>query len=134
MSTASLWLVPVSIIPGLGMLVLSTSARYMTVALQLREQGKEKEPDLWLSELIFKRACCLQQALVGLYISIALFVIASLLTASTNTDGLPESFSKWVMLAGGVCTLYSTLHLAYEIFTSRKIVNRDYSNLKQKSQ
>jgi hypothetical protein len=134
MSTASLWLVPVSIIPGLGMLVLSTSARYMTVALQLREQGKEETPDLWLSELIFKRACCLQQALVGLYISIALFVIASLLTASTYTADLPESFSKWVMLAGGVCTLYATLHLAYEVITSRKIVNRDYSNLQQKSQ
>ena len=28
-----LWLVPISIIPGLGLLVLSTSARYMTVAV-----------------------------------------------------------------------------------------------------
>ena len=39
---AALWIVPISIIPGLSLLVLSTSARYMTVTLQLRQQKKEE--------------------------------------------------------------------------------------------
>ena len=62
----ALWIVPISIVPGLGLLVLSTSDRYMTVAIQLRQQKNEEVPDVWLSTLIFQRACCLQQALLSL--------------------------------------------------------------------
>ena len=126
-----LWLVPISIIPGLGLLVLSTSARYMTVALQLRQQGKEEAPDLWLSELIFRRACCLQQALLGLYLSIATFIVASLLMAATSESGSVVSLSKWVMLGGGISVMYSVIYLVYEVFTSRRIITRDYKKLQQ---
>ena len=126
----ALWIVPISIVPGLGLLVLSTSARYMTVALQLRQQKNEEMSDLWLSTLIFKRACCLQQALPGLYGSIALLVIASLLIATTGESDRMALLSKLVMMSGGITALYSVLQLTYEVFTSRRIVMRDHDNLK----
>jgi hypothetical protein len=130
-TTDSLWLIPISIIPGLGMLALSTSARYMTVTLQLREQSKMEAPDLWLSELIYKRACCLQQALLAVYVSITFFVIASLLAAVVNTSENVILLSKWVMFAGGLFAMYSTMHLVYEVYTSRRIIDRDHNNLQK---
>ncbi len=128
----TLWIVPISIVPGLGLLVLSTSARYMTVALQLRQQKNEEVPDVWLSTLIFKRACCLQQALLSLYGSIALLIIASLLIATTGESDRMVLLSKLVMMSGGIFALYSVLQLAHEVFTSRRIVIRDHDNLKHK--
>ena len=129
-SVSSLWLVPVSIVPGLGMLVLSTSSRYMTVTLQLREQGDEATNDPWLAELIYKRACCLQRALLGLYLSIGMFMIASLLMATVSHFGSVTLLSKGAMLLGGLFALYSTTHLVYEAYASRRVIDRDHEKLK----
>jgi polyferredoxin len=127
-----LWVVPISIIPGLGMLVLSTSARYMSATQELREHGKGEAPDHWLSELVYKRVRCLQQALLSLYLSIASFIVASLLIATISQSGIIASISKWAMLAGGLFAMYSAAHLVYEVFASRKIIEHDYNRLQRR--
>ena len=122
-----IWLVPATIIPSMALLVMSTSARYMSVTLELRKQYDSNEPDIWLADLIYRRASCLQKSLFGFYLAITMFVLASLLLGVFDQSA--EGISKGLMVIGVLFLCYAVMHCSYEIFNSRRIIQRDFEKV-----
>ena len=127
-SGSELWLITVSVIPGTAMLVLSSSARYIAVALQLREQSKIETPDRVLVDLIYRRARSLQRALLALYGALIFFISSALASTFLGADNA-ALVSKWGLVLGGITVAVAIVHLYVEIFASRKILARDYAQL-----
>ena len=82
MQNADIWLAPIIILPGVCLLLISTAARAGQLHNEFRQLTKEKnKPSALLVESLFTRAQRFRNALAGLYLSVALFSLASLLYA-----------------------------------------------------
>ena len=105
METTGLWAAPLLLIPGVGLLVLSTSIRFG----QLRQE-LHRQQDIGHSDVVgrlCRRARLLHSALVSLYVSIAVLAVSSLL--GTLTDRWLKTLT-WIpelmtFLAVGVITV-----------------------------
>jgi hypothetical protein len=117
------WLMPITVIPGLGMLILSTSARYISVSEEMSELAAQPDPQCALAEALMKRANCLQQALFALYLALTLFAASGLVLAVFSQQaGHAFSIATIFMVTGVVLLTYSSGHLAFEVFMSRRIL------------
>jgi hypothetical protein len=88
MDEVGLWVSPVVLVSGVGLLILSTSARYGQMHAELREllhdtnDGKlADEPANMLYQHLRNRTHLLLSALFGLYLSIGFLVTATLVGA-----------------------------------------------------
>ncbi len=78
----SLWLTPLIFLPGVALLILSTSARYNRLhdeVHELLEHGHEVPAGT--IRLLMRRAHLFRNALVALYVCVGLFAVASLFGA-----------------------------------------------------
>ncbi len=85
MESTGLWAAPLLLIPGVGLLVLSTSARFGQLHQELHRQLSEGHPGA--VKHLCRRARLLHSALVSLYVSIAVLAISSLLGTLANRLG-----------------------------------------------
>ncbi len=121
------WIVPFTFIPGVGMLILSTSNRYYHVKDLIRDSIlDEKKKKLWSFDELMKRARLFHHALVALYVAIGSFSLAALSAniqqnwfkvhhniAMAITDALTLSGVFCVVLASSVLIREATLSLRH---------------------
>lgn len=121
MDDVSLWVSPVVLVSGVGLLILSTSARYGQLHAELRELIQDarelsalNDAASTLYEHLRTRTRLLLSALFGLYLSVGLLITGSLV-GSLNAIW---SFSKVPVIAltcaGILCVLYAALQLIRE--------------------
>ena len=128
------WILPVTIIPGVGMLILSTSARYIAVNNEVRMLVKEIKPHhKELASQVFRRARCLQQALFALYATITLFVLTGLLVAFFKDSVRAINLDRLLMLLGVCCLAFASMHLVIESFTSLDIIKSNLKKIRDKA-
>ncbi len=80
MEDAELWLTPLILLPGVALLIVATSVRCVPVHSEVHhiiETHTNAAPCSFQN--LLKRSGLLRDALVGLYVSVALFSMASLL-------------------------------------------------------
>jgi hypothetical protein len=117
----SLWVSPVVLVSGVGLLILSTSARYGQLHAELRElindardQATVDGSAAVLFENLRRRTRLLLSALFGLYLSVGLLITGSLV-GSLNAIW---SFSRVPVIvltcAGILAVLYSAVQLIRE--------------------
>ncbi len=85
MSADTLWAAPLLLLPGVALMVLSTSTRFGLLHDEFHrvlETGRSKR-----LPRLRHRARLMRMALVGLYISVALLAIASVVGTIANTLG-----------------------------------------------
>jgi hypothetical protein len=82
METAGIWAAPLLLIPGVGLLILSTSARFGQLHQELHRQRDEGHSHA--VEHLCRRARLLHSALVSLYVSVAVLAFSSLLGTLAN--------------------------------------------------
>ena len=82
MESTGLWAAPLLLIPGVGLLVLSTSARFGQLHQELTRQQSERHSHA--VKHLCRRAHLLHSALVSLYLSIAVLACSSLLGTLAN--------------------------------------------------
>ena len=82
MESTGLWAAPLLLIPGVGLLVLSTSARFGQLHQELHRQ-RDKRHSHAVKHLC-RRARLLHSALVSFYVSIAVLAFSSLLGTLAN--------------------------------------------------
>ena len=82
MGSTGLWAAPLLLIPGLGLLVLSTAARFGQLHEELHRQQKER--DSRAIQYLSRRAHLLHSALVSFHVSIAVLAFSSLLGTRGN--------------------------------------------------
>ena len=77
MNDAGIWAAPLLLIPAVGLLVISTSARFGQLHEEVhRHRGEKGSPAL---KHLYRRAHLIHSALVSFYISVAVLALASLL-------------------------------------------------------
>jgi hypothetical protein len=113
MQDTGLWAAPLLLIPGVGLLILSTAARFSQLHQELHRQLTEGKPAA-LHHLC-KRAHLLHRALFSFYLSITILAISSLLGTlvlrwSESLRWLPESLTFF----GVVVISYAAFQLVRE--------------------
>ncbi len=97
MSADILWAAPLLLLPGVALMVLSTSIRFGSLHDEFHrvlELGRSKR-----LPRLRHRARLMRMALVGLYISVALLAIASVVGTIANTAGSSlEPALHWLAL------------------------------------
>ncbi len=134
-----LWVQPLLLIPGVGLLILSTSVRYQQIDVDLREFSLHPQLcDHMQADRLLRRARYFRDVLVSLYLAAALLAIAALIALMVEIRVFPPS-AEWVGL-GTICLAiaaiaFATVQLIREATMSMEIVShlvavlrRDASN------
>ncbi|MBT8400428.1 MAG: DUF2721 domain-containing protein [Rhodothermia bacterium] len=96
MDPISLWLTPLILLPGVGMLILSTSSRYNRLHDEVHDViDHDSHATIPMGQLL-TRGRLFRNALVALYTCVALFSLASLLGVVAEEIG---AGSEWVVLS-----------------------------------
>ena len=88
MSDSTPWLIPILLLPGVALLVMSTATRFGQIHNELHhllEVDDAVTPIFW--QHLSRRAMLFRNALVSLYLSIGAFVMGSLVGAVLDMAG-----------------------------------------------
>ncbi|NDJ54313.1 MAG: DUF2721 domain-containing protein [Chloroflexi bacterium] len=127
------WVMPILILPGVALLIVSTSARYGQVHDEMHHilHDMEHLPKRIASHLI-RRARLFRNALVALYISVGVFALASALGAVMIAMSL-EQLSATIVAAGvaiGVChLLFAAVELIQESMLSLEVIELHFEEI-----
>jgi hypothetical protein len=121
MEDVSLWVSPVVLVSGVGLLILSTSARYGQLHAELRELIRDARDSATLdgsAGVLFNnlrlRTRLLLSALFGLYLSVGLLITGSLV-GSLNAIWSFSTVPVIVLTCAGILgVLYSAVQLIRE--------------------
>jgi hypothetical protein len=110
------WITPILLVSGVGLLVLSTSARYGQIHENLHKllETKHEKSEVLLGHLQ-NRAELLVRALFSLYISIGLFALASLI-------GGVVSFWAWTEIAKFIVALLTCFGILCIVFAAFQLI------------
>ena len=117
MESTGLWAGPLLLIPGVGLLVLSTAARFGELHHELhRHQSEGRSRAV---KHLCRRARLLHGALLSLYVSIAVLALSSLL--GTLADRWFES-SKWIPEATTFLGVAAVSYAAIQLIRETKLL------------
>ena len=127
MNDAGIWAAPLLLIPAVGLLILSTSARFGQLHEEFRRHKDEHEsPAL---KHLCTRASLIHSALVSFYTSVAVLALASLL--GTLSDRWFKTLT-WIPQAmtflGVVLILFSAIQLIRESRLLLTVILDDAAN------
>ena len=116
------WYIPITILPGVGMLILSTTNQMMTLSMEIGDLLSNKCSPFQheISDLKIKQLDRLTKSSALLYISAACFVLSGILgafTESTPFANLPD----FVLIIGVILLLLATCLLINYGFKTIKI-------------
>lgn len=120
------WVIPLTLLPGIGMIIMSTSHLSTATSDEINQLFREEPHDKDLIKKKISQLFLLNLAKVGLYISIAVFSVAGLIEAIfTLQSEMHDSGLRTILLIIGVSTLVlATLVLI--LFSVRKVrIKRD---------
>ena len=127
MNDAGIWAAPLLLIPAVGLLVLSTSARFGQLHEEFRRHKDEHEsPAL---EHLCRRASLIHSALVSFYTSVAVLALASLLGTLSDRWFKTLTWIPQVMtFLGVVLILFSAIQLIRESRLLLTVILDDAAN------
>jgi hypothetical protein len=87
MESMALWLTPLILLPGVALLIVSTSARYSEIHAEMHRLLHEGHPEhceaSWVAGHLLERSRRFRNALVSLYAAVTLLAAAGLLGVAT---------------------------------------------------
>lgn len=124
MFSTELWLTPLILLPGVALLIVSTSARFGQLHTEVHRLLDHPDAHARILSLhLLKRSALFRDALVSLYASVGLFGLGSLLGGVVNL-WRPESL--WVVggatMIGIGCVVYASVQLLREAMICLKVV------------
>lgn len=128
MENAGLWLTPLILLPGVALLILSTSMRYAQIHDEVHRLFEENyEESQAVAAFLLKRAILFRNALFSLYTCVGLFALASL--AGLVTKFWASALDEVVigLTAVGVATLlFAAIQLIKESLLSLEIIKEHW--------
>ena len=128
MTETGLWLTPLVLLPGVGLLLMSTAIRYGQVHEEFHHY--HGQPEISCIHHLLKRAKLFRNALIFLYVSAACLALASL---SGGIFHLASKSPLWpVMLMTGVAVLVlllAVIELIRESCLSLEIIEKHANEL-----
>lgn len=125
MFSTEVWLTPLILLPGVALLIVSTSARFGQLHTEFHRLIDHPDAHARiLSQHLMKRSALFRDALLALYASVGLFAIGSLLGGVVNL-WRPESL--WVVgtatMFGICCVAYAAVQLMRETLICLSVLN-----------
>jgi len=112
MTNLEAWLAPLLILPGVGMLIMSTSARNTFLHQEIHHLMHSDDVKLDRMSSLYKRSKFFRNALVSLYVAVGIFVLSGLLGGIWV---LMEVDGYWVNSLLSIVGIFSMLYAAYEL-------------------
>ena len=113
MEQEGIWAAPILLIPGVALLVMSTSARFGFLHQEFNRQRERSHTDA--IQHLCQRAHLLHRALVSLYLSVALLAFSSLLGTVITRWLTLSTFAAEVLSFAAVGTItYAAVQLIRE--------------------
>ncbi len=127
MESAELWLTPLLLVPGVALLVMSTSSRFAHVHSEIRNLAIHKhEKDIEkLARSLDKRSVIFNNALISLYLSVTFLSLAGLI-GGIAVIWMGNMFYIVVGLSslGILCLVFSSLQLIRESMLTLEVIKR----------
>lgn len=117
----------ISVIPGIGLIIMSTSNLLNALASELSNLIKQDADHL--SEIIEKKISqltILNRTLVFLYLGAACFILASLLVEATYSFPQLAGYAATFLVAGTICTLIALFLLITYSFRAVSIKRQHF--------
>ena len=120
-------LIPLTYIPGVALLIMSTSQRYTDVNSMIHEFSKEEcivKTERVKQEL--RRAHLFRNSLLALYLSVVFFSLGSLIAFLVNSWGITTStvVLEIATVLGVICIVFAVAKLALESILTFDIIKR----------
>ncbi|WDI41563.1 DUF2721 domain-containing protein [Bremerella sp. P1] len=124
MFASEVWLTPLVLLPGVALLIVSTSARFGQIHTEVhRLLDRPDAHAKILARNLLKRSALFRDALIALYASVGLFALGSLLGGVVNL-WRPESL--WVVggatMVGIGCVVFAAMQLIREAWICLQVV------------
>lgn len=126
--TQIVWVTPLLLMPGIGLLIMSTSARFGQLHLEFDRLTATAHSGHWtfLAEELMRRAEHFRSALVSLYLSIACLGLAGLTGGFLDLLGGPAQSATMVLTCLSIFLLLFALgHLIVESFLLLGVLRDD---------
>ena len=106
------WVIPLTLLPGIGMMIMSTSNLSTSTSQEISNLIKEASCDTHLVEKKISQMSLLNRALVALYIGAACFAVTGLIGGVSLVQNLTIKDTFTAFIIGGVgCLLVATIFL-----------------------
>ena len=135
MPDAVSWVTPLLILPAVGLLLVSTSARYEAIHTEIHhllDDSSDEAPGC--AAHVLQRARILRVAMLSLYTSASLLSASGLLAALTVwlTDAV--HWTSWALLVAGVsCVVVSAVALTREAAVSLSVIEAHAHEIRSRS-
>ncbi len=135
MPDAVSWATPLLVLPGVGLLLVSTSARYEAIHAEIHQLLDDpSEQAIGCTLHVVHRARILRLAMLSLYVSASLLAASGLIAALTVGFLGAVHWASWVLLVAGVsCVLIAAVALTREAGISLSIVEAHASEIESRS-
>lgn len=120
------WYIPITVLPGICLLLLSTSNIMIDLSSELRLLLKEEEATSLLIERKLKQLKLINRAMVFLYLAVGSFVISGLLSGLSDTIGMHNNAGLYVLFLGMALAMLALLSLMVYSFRAVKLRQDQY--------
>ena len=122
------WYLPATIIPGIGLLILSTSNLLVNLSTEIKTLITEDPTKEKLIERKLRQLKLLNSAMVFLYVAVASFVISSLISGIYKSIQTDFNASIYITIAGIISALLGLITLIIYSFRAVQIRQDQYLN------
>ena len=125
MTTTVSWILPLVLLPGVALLIMSTSVRYGQIHSELHHILESQEAvSTMFHDHLLRRATFFRNALVALYVSVAVFAIGSISGAIAE---LLQGPGNWLVIIftciGILCLIGAAVELIRESILSLQVID-----------
>lgn len=120
------WYIPITILPGICLLILSTSNIMIDLSREIKGLIQEDEVQSALIERKLKQLKLINRAMVFLYISVGNFVISGLLSGIGENVGLNIELTVYILFLGILFSLLALISLISYSFRAVKLRQNQY--------
>jgi len=122
------WYLPATIIPGIGLLILSTSNLLVNLSTEIKTLIAEDSTKEKLIERKLRQLKLLNSAMVFLYVAVASFVISALVSGIYKSLKINFNATIFITIAGIISALLGLIALIIYSFRAVKIRQDQYLN------
>jgi len=128
----TIWLIPLSLIPGIAILIVSTSLKYNQARKEILKLITEKKDSERKSRRInnLKRHLYFRNAFISFYISIVFLVLASLIGTLADKITNLNLLTMILICLAALCVVYSAIQLILESLIATRVVKESVEDVK----
>jgi len=132
MQDHTMWLIPLSLIPGIAILIISTSLQNNQARSEILKLIMEKKDSERKSRMInnLMRHLYFRNAFISFYISIVFLVLASLIGTLADKITNLNLLTMILICLAALCVVYASIQLILESLIATRVVKESVEDVK----